>query len=90
MLKAYAERGAEPPEAVLKMLQSPEHMRRPDSEALPQLGFFLVMAVGFGGLAVFMAFKPALGVFALGFAICAIAMAALAATCWLRVRAARK
>lgn len=77
VLRVYAEKGAEPPASVLAVLS---RASSDDKKRNPMAGFafFLIMALGFGGVAWW--FNNGVGAwpFVLGFSIAGFVMAALA------------
>ena len=83
VLKVYAEKGAEPPASVLEVLNrassSRGAIRRQNSNGWGRFVFFLVMGVGFAGVAVWSAQGgPRMIVFVMSFSIIAFSMAAIA------------
>jgi hypothetical protein len=94
VLKVYAEKGAEPPESVLAVLtraSTPVAVKSPrQANPLAQTAFFGVMALGFGGLALWMGQSPGLIVFTIGFTIAGFALAALAASAFVQSRSGRQ
>jgi hypothetical protein len=79
VLRVYAEKGTEPPPSVLAVLSraSAENKRR---TPLASFVFFLIMALGFGGVAWWFNTDSGAWPFVLGFGIAAFVMAALAAS----------
>jgi hypothetical protein len=78
VLRVYAEKGVEPPASVLAVLSraSSDKKRNPMASFM----FFLVMAIGFGGVAWWFNQTAGGWPFVLGFGIAAFVMAALAAS----------
>ena len=89
VLKAYAERGEEPPKAVLDgIFQATNPGNSPIDDGTSETGwrkfvFFMIMALGFGGLALWTHSWPdsnSSWPFTMGFGITAFVMAALSAS----------
>lgn len=76
LIREYASKGEQPPQALLDMLTGDEGVRRPQAPAqyLSLVGLFGVMAAGFGGVAWYYGFQ---GV-GWPFGIVAVVMAAVA------------
>jgi hypothetical protein len=82
VLKVYAEKGTEPPESVIAVLNRATTDQKGASHRNPfaQAAYFGVMSVGFAGLTVWFSFHPDGWMFTTGFAIASFALAALAAS----------
>jgi hypothetical protein len=78
ILRTYAERGAEPPQQVLDAIMVRPRPQPLGRAAWPQFAFFFVMALGFGGLAMWLAPYVSAFIFTFASAVTAVVMAALA------------
>ncbi len=80
VLRVYAERGTEPPESVLALLDRASSSRPGRRAGGPwsQFAFFAVLAAGFGALDLWMLWAGRGGPFIMGFAVITIALTALA------------
>lgn len=76
ILRTYAERGAEPPPQVLQSIMVDSKPTPTGPAAWPNFAFYLVMTLGFGGLAFWLHRSPEAFIFTLGLAITGICMAA--------------
>jgi hypothetical protein len=89
VLKVYAEKGTEPPESVLMVLNraSVSHKHR---NHFAEAAFAGVMALGFGGLTFWCAMASAPQAFIAGFALCGFSLAALGAASLVQGLTARR
>ena len=89
VLKIYAEKGTEPPDSVVAVLNRASVSQKHRNH-LAEAAFAGVMAVGFAGLTVWSSFHPNGWVFTAGFAMCGFALAALAASALVQGLTARR
>ncbi len=89
VLKAYAERGDEPPASVLKALQPPESAS-PYVEAMSQFGFAVILGLGFGLVTAVLAYRGVGGAIIVLGAITTVVMIGIAVSFLIRALASRK
>ncbi len=80
VLKVYAEKGQEPPESVLSVLDRASTSQRRRGAGWASAAFFGVLSVGFAGLAIWTGVNEGPVAFVSGWAIAAIALGALCAS----------
>lgn len=78
ILRTYAERGADPPAQVLHAILGQPKLQPTGRAAWPQFAFYLVMALGFGGLWLWLRPYPEAFLFTFSLAITAVATGAYA------------
>ncbi len=80
MLKVYAEKGQEPPESVLQVLNRASIRQRRRGGGWPGAAFCGVLAVGFAGMAIWTYVNDGPWSFETGWTIAAIALGAVCAS----------
>ena len=80
VLKVYAEKGTEPPESVLQVLNRASTRQRRTASGWPGAAFFGVLSLGFAGMAVWTSSNSGPGQFVTFWTIAAIALGALCAS----------
>jgi hypothetical protein len=80
VLKVYAEKGTEPPESVLSVLNRASTRQRRAGRGWSSAAFFGVLSVGFAGMAVWTAANDGPFSFVTGWTIAAIALGAVCAS----------
>jgi hypothetical protein len=81
VLKVYAEKGTEPPESVLAVLnKASTRDRRPRGSRWASAAFFGIFSAGFAGLAIWTYVNSGPSAFSTGWLIAAIALGALCAS----------
>ncbi len=80
VLKVYAEKGTEPPESVISVLNRASTRPRRPGAGWSRAAFFGVLAIGFAGMAIWTGLDGGPFSFATGWTIAAIALGALCAS----------